>query len=395
MDLIHNQDIRITIGVSDQSDIRVSEKFYQDLLVNRNYSFSNYFDTKPIILLKDGSPDYISTIFYLVNGFQEYNLHVDFQDKYGRLNFKHSLQYRFDVLEKDLVKSYFEKLLFQIDPNLKIPEKKSRIFLSHDIDSIYGSLKYDGLWSLKKMRVGDMLKIIWQTALSRPPWFNMDKVAKLENAYDVKACYYWIVENGRDGMGIKNGDYNFHNSEVKRQYDLVHSYGNEMGIHKSTMPTGFAKECQKIPDAKSNRHHFLKIDNPSNYLEMEENGILSDSSIGFPYNPGFKNSFGMPYFPYDIKRGGAFKVLEIPLQIMDGMYDITDKSSAEKAYRDIEKFIDSNSKNAIISILWHNSELTEFAYRWSLDCYKKVLQYLVDNEYECVLPSQMVKEYSL
>ena len=221
----------------------------------------------------------------------------------------------------------------------------------------------------------------------------MDKVAKLESEYDIKACYYWIVENGRDALGIKNGDYNFGQPKVKRQYVVIKSFGNEMGIHKSTMPTGFEKECQKIPEAKSNRHHFLKIENPLDYLEMEKNGILSDSSIGFPYHPGFKNSFGMPYQPYNIERGEAYNVLEIPLQIMDGMYNITDKSSSERAYRNIVSFIESNKNNAVLSILWHNSEMTQFAYRWSFECYKKVLQYLVDNAYESVLPSQLVKEY--
>ena len=51
------------------------------------------------------------------------------------------------------------------------------------------------------------------------------------------------------------------------------------------------------PLMESNRFHFLKIKNPDSYREMEDAGITSDSSIGFPYQMGFKNSFGMPYFP--------------------------------------------------------------------------------------------------
>jgi len=126
---------------------------------------------------------------------------------------------------------------------------------------------------------------------------------------------------------------------------------------------------------------------------MEASEITSDSSIGYPYNMGFKNSFGMPYYPYSIDLNKEVNVLEIPLQIMDGMFDITTKDSGEEAFAKITDFIEANGSNAIISILWHNSEMTNFAYRWSFNCYKKILQYLADMNFETVLPSQLVNEY--
>jgi len=64
-------------------------------------------------------------------------------------------------------------------------------------------LKYDGLWALKNGNILQMMKVITQTLLMNPPWFNIDKIGKLEDEYDIKACYYWIVQNGRDTNGIK------------------------------------------------------------------------------------------------------------------------------------------------------------------------------------------------
>ncbi len=393
VDLIDDYRYNVKIGADQEDHIQVSNSFYEDLIVDRKYEFQNYFNNAPIIILPDGRPDFISSIFYLVNGFQEYNLNDNQKDKYGRLDYRQSLQYKFDVLRKDLVKDYIQKLLFQIDRNLKLPENKSGIFVSHDIDSIYGSLKHDGLWALKNGNISQMMKIILQTLLKNPPWFNIDKIASLENEYDIKACYYWIVQNGRDANGIRNGDYKIGNRDIQRELKYVRALNNEVGLHKSSMKTSFENECKAIPGVKSNRFHFLKINNPNSFIEMNKSGIQSDSSIGFPYNMGFKNNFGMPYYPYDIEKGEKVKVLEIPLQIMDGMFDIKDRQSGQKAFSSITDFVDANKTNAIISILWHNSEMTNFAYKWSFECYKNLLQYFVDMDFETVLPSQLVNEY--
>ncbi len=364
-----------------------------DLIQKNIFNHQQHLRDSPLILVGDSKPDYLSTIFYLVNGFQEYQLPEKSLDKYDRLDFQHSLQCRFDVLQQDLVKEYVQKLLSKIDPLLSIPLKKSRLFVSHDIDSVFGSLKFDGLWSLKKGKLLEMMKVITHTVLRRPPWFNIDAIAKLEDEFDIKACYYWIVENGRSSDGIKNGDYRFDSEKIQKQFQSAERLGNEMGLHKSTMNLGFQEEIAKMKVATSNRFHFLKIKNPTSFLEMEENGIQSDSSIGFPYHMGFKNNFGMPYYPYDLEKKDKVNVLEIPLQIMDGMFHIRDLSSSANAFNKITSFIEANNTNAIISILWHNSEMTDFAYKWSFKCYKKLLHYFVDNTYETVLPSQLVKEY--
>jgi len=393
VDVWHDARYMAKVGSSTSDDIQISQAFYTKLLQNKIYDYTDHFKEKPIIRLQNGNPDYVSTIFYLVNGFQEYQLPSHKADKYGRLDFPHSLQCQFDIVKEDLVKHYVERLLAQVDPGLKIPKRKSRIFLSHDIDSIYGSLKYDGIWALKHLRWRDFFKVILQIIGQNPPWFNIDKIAKLENAHDVRACYYWIVKNGRDRQGIKNGDYDFADRRVQQQYRIAKDLGNEMGLHKSTLPTSFETEIQRMDTVGPNRHHFLRIDNPASFRQMEAAGITSDSSIGFPYHMGFKNSFGMPFFPFDLEKKKSTNVLEIPLHIMDGMFAIKDKQSENQAFKEITDFIEANKENAIISILWHNSEMTEFAYRWSFSCYKRLLLYFAEEKFTAVLPNQILKEY--
>lgn len=391
--IVVDERFHVSIGHLESHDIQVSADFYTSLLHQNKYGYEDYFKDSAVVLLDDGRPDFISTIFYLVNGFQEYGTMEDRMDKYGRLDFQSSFQHRYDVLEQDLVKSYVAQLLQQISSELQLPQKKSRIFLSHDIDSVYGSLKYDGFWAAKKVDIRAMLKVVFQTVLRRPPWFNIDKVANLNDEWGVRSCYYWIVQNGRDHHGIKNGDYDFRKEDIQAMVGHVKHLGNEVGLHKSTMNSTFEMELRSIRSARSNRFHFLKIDNPESYDKMEASGIESDSSIGFAYHMGFKNNFGMPYYPYDIKRGKRYEVLEIPLQVMDGMFDIKDEESGNRAFQRITNFIENNRTDAIISILWHNSELTDFAYKWSFECYKRLLSYFYEEKFETVLPSQLVEEY--
>ncbi len=390
---LKNGDIRV--GITEEDDIRLSMLFYDNILVKNNYKHEYHFSEGTFIQLENGSPDYLSTIFYLVNCIQEYDVENIYLDKYNRFDFQTSLQSKYGVLEKDLVKKYVQNLLYSIDPKLDIVEKKTKIFISHDIDFVYGSWKVDGVNAIKNNKIFEALKVGVRSIKKDPPWMNMDKIAELENEYNVKACYYWITKNGRDSFGIKNGDYNIKSDIVQRQIQKVIEYGNEIGLHKSTLDFTVQEEFESL-DVKEmhNRYHFLKMLVPQGLSDLECARVQSDASLGYADNMGFRNSCGMPFFPYDLKQRKTLDVLEIPLHIMDGMFEISNEEESNITYQRIISFIEENSTNTVISILWHNSELTEYTYKWSFACYKKILLYIQESEYETILPSELILEYS-
>ena len=393
IDLISNNQYQIKVGHSDDCDIHLDVHFYEDLFKKKIFKSDHHFHApNPNISLHNGKIDYISTIFYLVNCVQEYGANGNQLDKYGRFSVERSLQKKYDILEIDHVKLLITQLLKSISPALSLPQKKSRIFVSHDIDSVYGSLNYDGLAALKKGDIGQMLRVIKDTVVSNPAWFNIDKVAKLENEYDIKACYYWIVSNGRSSEGIKNGDYTINDDKIKEQKAYVESLGNECGLHKSTMPTNLSQERKRLNNTVHNRYHFIKMRIPQCWSDLQANGIKTDASLGFPYKMGFRNSFGLPFKPFCLHRQREIDILEIPFHIMDGMFDIIDKNTSDIAFDDIVNFIESNNTDALLSILWHNSEMTEYAYKSSFKCYKRLLSYFYESKYETVLPSQLLVE---
>ena len=58
-------DSDISIGDSDNNTLKISLKFYIDLN-NGIYSHYHHFALKPLIELANGTPDFLSTAFYLV-----------------------------------------------------------------------------------------------------------------------------------------------------------------------------------------------------------------------------------------------------------------------------------------------------------------------------------------
>lgn len=394
VDLITNSQYTITVGPDENNTIRIDPHVYHDLFESKIYNSHHFFkSTTPEIRMSNGQIDYISTIFYFVNCIQEYSKPINELDKYGRFPFHNSIQDRYKILEKDHVRLLIEQLLYRIDTKLSLPSSKSRIFVSHDIDSVYGSLKFDGLNALKTGNIGQMLGVIRDTVLLKPAWFNMDKVASLENEYDIKACYYWIVSNGRSVDQIKNGDYDINAKKIQIQKSYLESLGNISGLHKSTMETTFTDERSKIDNTIHNRYHFLKMNVPQCWSDLQAHGIKTDASLSYSNNMGFRNSFGLPFKPFCLHRKREIDILEIPLNIMDGMFDIKDKKSSDLAFDKITNFIESNAADSVLSILWHNSELTDYTYSSSFSCYKKLLVYFYDSGYESVLPSQLLEEY--
>lgn len=390
IDIAADNQLSITIGHKTSSSLQVHQKFYQQIFEQQNFDHEEIMSDTPLIVNENGTPDYLSTIFYLVNCIQEYKPHQNKLDKYSRYSYEASLQSKYGILEENYVDLLIKKLLNHIDPKIKFPQHKTKVFFSHDIDSVYGSLKYDGKWALKNGNMRDMLSIIKNTFANAPAWFNMDRIAQIEANHQIKATYYWITSNGRSKDGIKNADYSIDNKKIQYQKSIVESFGNKSGLHKSTMKTSFADERARIDDTVHNRYHFLKMHIPQSWSEMQTNGIKTDASLGFPNHMGFRNSFGLPFRPYCLYTNKTIDVLEIPLTLMDGMFDIVDQNTSDLAFERITRFINKNKYNAVISILWHNSEMTEYAYKWSFYCYKRLLKFVQENEYECITPDDLI-----
>ena len=383
----------ISIGFNASNTIEISKTFY-DLISNANYHHSSFFKQEPIIFNQSNKKDYLSTAFYLINSIQEYkstNL-----DSIKRFTYKGSFQEKFSCIQKDIVSSYFEKLKENIPvlKKIKTTNKKSRFFISHDNDSFYGSLIQDGFWALKKGRIDIVLKLIILETLKKPTWFNLNQIMDINDEYGVKSTFFWLVNKGPATKKINNSDYNINSKKNQTAIAEINKRGFFNGLHKSISKETFDAELKKTSfNAVSNRNHYLKFSLPEHYLLLQHSKIKIDFSLGFAEQFGFRNSYGLPFKPFNLKSNKPFNFLEVPLHIMDTTFHTYLKTKKKVTKNLIIDFLDKNKSEKILSILWHNKFFTPYKFNGYLNIYQTILKYFKEEKIMPINQKEILNSY--
>ena len=364
--------------------------FYDGLQGERyNFNHNHIFRTSPTVTDKNEKKDSIATIFYMINCLQELNPNEESLDQFGRFKYEASFQAKFNSIEENLVQQEID--LFCKKHRLKGTIKRSAFFVSHDIDTIYGSFLQDGFWALKKLKIGVILNlIIWE--LSRKPhWKNIDKIIKIDSEYDIHSTFFWLVNKGKGAYNIKNADYNI----IKEQklLDLVEQSGLTSGLHKSCSEMSINQELKKGSfQTNYNRYHFLNFLPHKDWKKISESKLELDCSLGFAEHFGFRNSYGKAFQPFDIDKDEPYNFIEAPLNFMDGTFRKYMKIPTNAITNIIINFYEKNPTNCDFSLLWHNTYFSNYKYNSFLGEYKKILGYIYENKIECVTPNELIKE---
>jgi hypothetical protein len=376
----------VTVGQENENRIYLSGDF------SCEYFSSIKLNAQCLIENKNGLPDYLATAFYMINSMQEHN--DSNSDEIGRFRYTNSYQYHFKNAQQNIVQHCFNEIskICGVTP----PQKKTKFFLTHDIDSVNGAILEDGFNVMKKGRIDLFLKLLFNVALQKPDWLNMDKIMSIESEYDCKSVFYWIVNQGRINKREINADYGFHSSAIQKNMKAVRENGFENGIHKSISNDSLSDEIKKFGALPiGNRYHYLKFHLPEMYQQIESSGIKLDASVGFAEEIGFRNSYGLPFNPFDFQAKKAFSFIEVPLHIMDRTFFQYKKSGVKEAEKDILKFFEKNKENCVLSVLWHNNFFTDYKFNGYLDLYKTILAYIKDNNFKTISQNEIIQNYSI
>ena len=376
----------ITIGVRPENQLQLSASFVQ-----RQYDQIN-LNTDGIIETEAGKPDYLATAFYLLNSLQEHN--DTNRDELGRFRYSNSYQYKRSNADQNLVQNCFDAISKTAGLN---PRKvKSSFLLTHDIDLVNGAWLEDGFSATKKGRVDQLLVMMLNMLIGRPDWLNMDKIMKLESEYDCKSVFYWLVNKGKINARERNSDYTFRSTAIQGQYKNVEAKGFENGLHKSISNESFESELKKFgTHPLGNRYHYLKFALPEAYHEIENAGLKLDASLGFAEQPGFRNSYGLPFNPYSTRDRRPFKFVEVPLHVMDRTFFQYKKASLAETEHMIFSFFERNRENCVLSVLWHNNFFTDHKFKGYLGLYKKILGYIRDNHFRTMSQTEIIEKFSI
>lgn len=362
--------------------------FYNSI---RNKDFKFKINDTISIVDEKGRIDLIASIFYKVNCLQEFGNPAEL-DEYERFKYLSSYQFKFNLIEENLVQNEINQFLKQ--HSIEGKNRQSRFFISHDIDTIYGSFLQDGLWAVKNKKVGVVLKLILNEVSGKPHWRNIDKILKISNEYDVYTTFFWLVNQGVGLANIKNSDYKI--NKQKDLIDLVEKSGSFNGIHKSCSSDSFETELKKSTlKTTFNRYHFLKFLPEIDWEILSESPIQLDCSLGFAEHYGFRNSYGKAFQPYDVFNDQPYNFIEAPLHFMDTTFHQYLKTPKSKIGDIVIDFYEKNNQNCDFSLLWHNTYFTDYKYNSYLSEYKKILGYIYENKIEVLSPNQIIEENKL
>jgi hypothetical protein len=274
------------------------------------------------------------------------------------------------------------------------PANKSKFFLSHDIDSINGAWLQDSLYLLKNGNPFPIIQIIINALLQRPDWLNMEQIMKIEDEFSLKSTFFWLVNKGRLNKREVNGDYSIKSNTIQKTISSIRDKGWENGLHKSISPNSFIIEISKSNfNPIASRNHYLKFVLPQLYEQIDESGLQLDASLGFAEAYGFRNSYGLPFHPFNFKTRKPYSFLEVPLTIMDGTLHRYMGIPVGDTASSIINFLEKNKQGCVHSILWHNTYFTKYKFKGYLQEYRKILQYLKESNFESINPTGIIKEY--
>lgn len=376
----------ITIGI--KGDFPISIEFYDRLSIEL-FDHSVFFDDQLMVMTKEGKEDIISTVFYLVNCIQEFKPNPKDLDKFGRFKPESSVQSKFGITGENYVLQLIDQFLLRCGIN-EFNKKKSKIYISHDIDFLTSGFRQEVSWALRNGNIKQVFSFTKERLNGGSPWNNIEALASLDQQLAVPSTFYWLNYQQKSKEGISNADYELDVLDL----ETVAEHGLTNGLHKSASLNTMRKEVGDFPDVVyHNRYHFLKFQLPTAWEEMEKSAIKTDGSLGFSRGIHLRNSYSLPFYPYNIKTERPFKTLILPLQIMDVALLSYKMKDRHRIVEEVMNFVEQHKEDSLISMLWHNNELTPYSNKYMLDAYKDIIDILNESKYEIIGIDQVLKEY--
>ena len=257
--------------------------------------------------------DLFAASFYLVSRYEEYLPFLP--DAFNRFDAENSLAYQYDFLRIPLVNLWiceFEKILTQKFPHLKITHKKYTYVSTIDIDNAYkyqekGVMRSIGgyLKSIVKFDKDDLKQrtsvlLRWE----KDPFDSYAYQLEIQKKYQLQVIYFFLL--GDYGVNDKNHPSNNYGFQklIKHLADYaipgIHpSFGSNDNLNQVRVEINrLAKITHR--DIYNSRQHFSMLKFPDTYATLLELGITHDYSMGYSNFNGFRASFCLPFYWYDL-----------------------------------------------------------------------------------------------
>jgi len=299
----------------------------------------------------------------------EYNSHM--LDQYCRFPFWASGH-------KNIFEPSVSKFLIEQGYYADYPDGKPfAICLTHDIDLLYktmGNKIYEAIGKIHTAR-SEYMDFLKQIHSKKLPWWNFSDIMALEDRYDAKSSFYFMVQDPGDQ------EYNYDIEDCETVIGELSDRGMEIGLHGGHAAYNDwiemrdkKKRLEKITNKNvvGYRNHYLRLRIPDTFEYLQSAGFHYDSTLGYADCIGFRNGMCHPFRPYNLTTHREIDILEIPLNIMDSTLDQYMKMDLAKSWEMTKLLIDTvEMYHGTLTILWHNTSFCNEKGK----LYEKILNY--------------------
>jgi hypothetical protein len=301
------------------------------------------------------------------------------RDKYNRFEYINSLASKYDFIEIPIVDEYamlLRKWLAEFIPGLEFQRRNSIVIPTHDVDFLlrFGSLGKN----IKTIIGGDLLarrsfhiagrsirewRAATQDSKNDPLILAIKRIIEVSEEAGLTSIFHFKGSK----KGQKDCTYDVSIPEVKYCMELVSEKGMKVGMHGGfdSYNNGqiFRQEKEDLESVygsslNTGRQHFLRYDINLTLQIWQDNGIESDSTLGYPEREGFRCGTCHEYYLYDLKNDIKSTVKEKPLIVMEGTLFQYRGLNIEKSVGSIRKLYQRcQAVEGDMVILWHNHSL--------------------------------------
>ena len=327
--------------------------------------------------------DLIASIFFMLTRWEE--TISEKKDHYGRFPLKMSLAFKQKFYQRCIVNEYASLLwsiLNYMNKDLKVKDRNFKFLNTYDIDSFkkwpnfkifYSDLKFH----LKKFEFKQVArKMIFyfgaKTGLTTDPNNIIDDLSKVNTRYKSQAIFFFM--STRSTLPQDQCYYSIEDAQVKSTCINLSKQGHTLGFHPSFNTSKnsllMKKEIGSFRNALNtpvfhSRQHYLRVDVPETFNNLEESQLTYDSSLGYSEEPGFRCGTCYPFPLFDVYKKRKMNVVELPFICMDTTLLVHQKRSAHEIKEIIGNLIETvRNHKGIFVMLWHNNYLGRMEYSW-------------------------------
>ena len=316
--------------------------------------------------------DVFAASFYLLSRYEEYLPHR--KDFYGRYDHTESLAWKEKFLNIPLINCWLEDLkaaLKQFFPNAFFYRHSFKFIPTYDID-IAWSYRHKGFVRNAGGAVRSMLQNDWSGVKERmavlrqkqkDPFDSYEWLDALHLYCRIRPYYFFLVAEQQQ-------KYDKNISPAKKPMQELIRYHAEKGIvgihpswQSSDNPRLLKQEIGWLEfiteqNIKHSRQHFIRLNLPQTYRQLQKAGIEKDFSMGYGTVNGFRASVASSFYWYDLEKEESTGLMIFPFCFMDANAFYEEKLAPHQALAELMRFYQIIKQvNGMMVTIWHNNFL--------------------------------------